>query len=41
MTNIGGNDGGTRLAVAEGVVLRKACVAETTKEAAATVGEGG
>ena len=35
MTNIlyvGGGDGGARLTVAEGVVLREACVGETTSE---------
>ena len=30
--NVGGGDGGTRLAVAEGVVLREACIEETTSE---------
>ena len=30
--NVGGGDGGTRLTVAEGEVLREACVVETTSE---------
>ena len=32
VTNAGGGDGGTRLTVAEGVVLREARVGETTSE---------
>ena len=32
MTNVGGGDGGAWLMVAEGVVLREACVGETTNE---------
>ena len=32
MTNVGGGDEGARLAVAEGVVIREACVGATTKE---------
>ena len=32
ITNAGGGDGGARLTEAEGVVLRKACVGETTSE---------
>ena len=32
MTNVGGGDGGAQLTVAEGVVLREACVGKTTSE---------
>ena len=32
LTNAGGGNGGTRLTVAEGVVLREACIGETTSE---------
>ena len=32
MTNVRGGDGGARLMVAEGVVLREACVGEATSE---------
>ena len=32
VTKVGGGDLGARLMVAEGVVLRKACVGETTSE---------
>ena len=31
-TNAGGGDGGARLMVAKGVVLREACIGETTSE---------
>ena len=39
--NVGGDDGGARLAVAEGVVLREACVGETTNESRDNGGRGG
>ena len=32
MTNVGRGDGGARLAIAKGVVLREACVRETTNK---------
>ena len=32
MTNVGGDDGGARLEVVEGEVLREACIKETTHE---------
>ena len=39
MTNKGGVNGDTWLAVAEGVVLREASVRETTNEAATAAGD--
>ena len=40
VTIVGGDDGGARLAVAEGVVLRKACIGETTKQSRDNGGGG-
>ena len=40
MTDVGGGNGGARLAVAKGVVLREACVEETTNESRNNGGEG-